>query len=336
MYQDPMPRRWLASFVRPMLASLAAAVLLAPSALADTRLTTVRALDAGTVPQSVPKDFVVTPNGYFHPSCVHEIESGAHVQANGDIRRANGALSKQGICAYPHYSQSGRRIEATAGQAALGDVEAEAIGAQSISWGWIAYSGTNSSATPAIGYLSASWKVPTAPSTKGSQTVYYFPGAQRTTIIQPVLGWNALSDNAWTLSSWNCCTNGQTNYSKFVSARAGDTISGVMTGTQCSGNTCQQWAITTKDVTTGASTTLNTKPAQAYNWVFGGVMEVYSINSCSQYPASGNIAFTNVKVATTAGQAFSPTFYPTTASVTPACSYGVNATPTATTLSWAP
>lgn len=315
----------------------AVALIAAQPAMAEptTKLTRVSALAIGVVPQSVPGNYVVTPNGYFHPSCVHEVEQGAHLLADGGVQHANGVVTQQGLCAYPHFSRHGERIEAAEGLAPSHKVASQ-LGTQSISWDWVEYSGTQSSATPAIGYLSATWQVPSNPSSHGSQTLYYFPGAQLNTIIQPVLGWNAEGDNAWTLSSWNCCTNGQTNYSKFISTKAGDTISGVMSGTSCSGNVCKQWAITTKDTTTGASTTLNAKPNQAFNWVFGGVMEVYNISSCTQYPTNGGITFSNVQVATTSQQLFSPTFYPTTASDTPACGYGVNTNPTTTTLKWTP
>ena len=76
--------------------------------------------------------------------------------------------------------------------------------------GWVASADTKSAGP--IGYLAADWLVPTAPTTNNNQTLYYFPGlestAQGNTILQPVLGWNAFGDSAWTLASWNCCLQG--------------------------------------------------------------------------------------------------------------------------------
>src|SRR6266568_4644975 len=45
-------------------------------------------------------DFVATPAGWFHRSCVHEIPNGAKVDAAGNVTRADGTTFQIPKCQY--------------------------------------------------------------------------------------------------------------------------------------------------------------------------------------------------------------------------------------------
>ena len=55
-------------------------------------------------------------------------------------------------------------------------------------------------------------------------------------------------------------------------------------------NTCSSWDIVTEDLRTGNfSALVNTSNfGQTFNWAFGGVLEIYNVASCSDYPNNPN------------------------------------------------
>lgn len=109
-------------------------------------------------PADVPEEFVNTPNGYFHPSCVHEVRESDVVHLD-HVRHADGSWTPHPACAHPHYDRSGK---------ARWDASPPTVD----SWvGQVA-----STNTQAVSWLSANWVVPTAPSTGTGQRLYFFPG----------------------------------------------------------------------------------------------------------------------------------------------------------------
>jgi hypothetical protein len=150
------------------------------------------------------------------------------------------------------------------------------------------------------------------------------------------LGWNSDYASAWGIASWNCCVNGTVSEATPTPASSGDLIYGYMFDTCGAGHkTCATWDIVTWDLTKNTfSELLNTSSySQIFNWAFGGVLEVYNIVQCGDYPngladaytgAGPSIHFYNqglynakyVKVA-------APAWTISTASgLTPSCSYG--------------
>lgn len=302
-----------------------AAVGLAHAAPALTR---VSDLQTAARPAHVPLDYVVTPNGYFHASCVKQLTAGDAVEADGSVLHRDGSRAAVAACAYPSFSVRGER-RAAGGQAAAGYD------------GWVADSNTDPSVTPAAGRLVADWTVPSAPSRVAGQTLYFFPGLEsvpRTfTILQPVLGWNGYKNNAWTMANWNCCIRGTTYTDDPFDVSAGDQIHGEMVGNCAAGNLCRTWNITSTDVTTGTSTTMSTKAYfQVFNWYFGGVLEVYGVSTCNQYPANGSVTYTNVLAYDTKGQPVMPVWSSDISSAAPACGYVVDATTNQTTITFDP
>ena len=242
-------------------------------------------------PAEVPDGYVITPFGYFHPSCVLEVAEGETLLADGHIiQRADGTLEDVPECKYPHFAVNGEIVAAGATK-----IESPTIN------GWVEYASVTTRTS--YGEIVANWVVPPAPTSVIGQVVYFFPGMEDikdvVSIIQPVLGWNmAYSDiSTWSIASWNCCPSGITDYSTPVAVNSGDVIQGTVESTCGAGTeSCPTWNITTADVTSGKSTTLSktSSEGQTFNWAFGGVLEAYEIVQCSEYPANSQLVFYNI------------------------------------------
>jgi len=238
-------------------------------------------------PATVPAGYVITPYGYFDPSCVTHLAKGDVVRQDANVvQHTNGASDNIHVCAYPHYKADGEKV--------MGDEKA--VDQPTISHAWVEYAGTTT--TSSYGFMYAYWNVPPAPSTNDGQTVYLFNGLEDysdvVTIIQPVLGWNSDYGSAWGIASWNCCVTGTVFEATPAPVNSGDLILGYMFDTCAAGTkSCSSWDIVTYDVTTGGeSELLNTSSfGQTFNWAFGGVLEVYNIAQCGDYPSNGLINF---------------------------------------------
>ncbi len=249
-------------------------------------------------PAAVPAGFVVTPFGYFHPSCVGHL-------ANGDVLRheekiiqhANGTYDKMHVCAYSHYRADGEEV--TGVERAVKD--------PNISHAWIEYASITT--TSAYGQIYSEWDVPPAPTNNDGQTVYLFNGLEDindvVTIIQPVLGWNSDYASAWGIASWNCCESGSVYEATPAHVSSGDILHGYVFDNCAAGTkTCPSWDIVIVDITNGNFSEYVDAAnfGQTFNWAFGGVLEVYNIVQCGDYPAAprddvySGIAFYNQSV----------------------------------------
>jgi hypothetical protein len=229
----------------------------------------------GTVkPAGVPADFVATPVGFFHPSCL------IHV----DAKQPLGARAAS-ACAYPHYDVTGKAIlPSLAPQNVTNDIE-----------GWSL--ADNSSYMPGVSKLSARWTVPPTPAQSG-QVLFFFPGTQSLdgksggTILQPVL---AYENSQWFVQSWNCCEGGgNAEFGDAVNVAPGDTIVGTNTGSNCNSATgiCNNWRIVTSDISNGGASTFDTLSfGHPHQWIFANVLEVYSLKSCDQLPTTGGVTY---------------------------------------------
>jgi hypothetical protein len=284
-------------------------------------------------PAGVPADYVITPFGYFHPSCVLRLAQGQTLLANGRVlQHADGTLEDIPACEYPHYAASGAITAAGATK-----LESPTIN------GWVESASVTTST--AYGEIVATWTVPPAPTSRNGEVVYFFPGLEDindvVSIIQPVLGWNMDDTNTpWTIASWNCCPSGITVESTPVNVNPGDTIVGTTVSTCGAGNeSCPTWNITTADVTTGGSTTLGNTPSegQTFNWAFGGVLEAYNITQCSDYPPNAALTYTDIALYDynfnlISNPAWSATYW--AQNETPQCNYNVQLAATQVTLSY--
>jgi hypothetical protein len=272
-------------------------------------------------PATVPADYVVTPFGYFHPSCVVHLAKGdVEREDENAIQHADGSYDKVPACAYLHYDSTGKAV--------TGDEQA--LKEPTISHDWIEYASTKTSGS--FGELYAYWIVPPAPSENNNQTVFLFPGLEDykhvVSIIQPVLAWNNDFASAWGISSWNCCANGVIWEATPTMVNSGDTILGYMYDTCAAGTlSCASWDVITKDLTSGNSSELTKTSSvdQTFNWAFAGALEVYGIVECGDYPTNGKITFYDLALFNDDfGQIASPSWSVTNASsgLTPQCNYG--------------
>ena len=63
-------------------------------------------------PANVPSDYVITPFGYFHPSCVRQTQEGETLLADGRIRFADGSEETAApACGFPRYTPKGELVE---------------------------------------------------------------------------------------------------------------------------------------------------------------------------------------------------------------------------------
>ena len=300
--------------------SLFLAFLASPTAYAQVRTRPNR-------PTGVPDRYAITPSGYFDPSCVRQLAKGETLREDGHVmQHADGTLENIPACNYPRYMANGEIV--VAGSAT---VEPPSIN----QWVEDAYTTT----TTSYAYVAATWTVPPAPTSNDGQRVYFFPGLEDNedvvSILQPVLGWNMDYSNisTWSIASWNCCASGNIWYSPFVAVNPGDTIQGFVAST-CSVGTlsCPTWNITAYDESSRTSTTLENAPndGQTFNWGFAGVLEVYNVSQCSDYPPNGLLSFSNVALYDYNFNLISTpnwSFY-TYPGLTPQCNYGGQVAPT--------
>ncbi len=290
-------------------------------------------------PTGVPADYVVTPFGYFHPSCVLQVRKGESLDAKGVLHQANGSTTQISPCRYPRFNALGKLISGT-GNTNKTDGPAEQ---PSIGHAWIEDSNTVTSPTSAYGKEVSTWTVPPLPLTHDGQTIYFFPGFedysdQATSILQPVIG--SYNGDQWTMSSWNCCMVGVTAESTPVAINPGDSIVGTSVMTCAAGTvSCATWNVITQDTTINQSTELSASPSegQTFNWGFGGVLEVYSVNQCLDYPPDGSLTITSLLYDSNLNQVSSPSWanaVNTDSSTQPQCDYNVTTTATATTLTY--
>jgi hypothetical protein len=280
-------------------------------------------------PAAVPEDYVITPFGYFHPSCVVHLKDGEKLLGTGlTVEHTDGTTTQVPPCEYPRYTSRGEII-----------FSGSSTEPPTITHSWVEYSGATTSSS--YGEIYATWNVPPTPISSDGQTIFLFPGLEDyndvVSIIQPVVGWNGDFKNAWGIASWNCCPSGTTDESSPIRVNVGDLIAGTVKST-CSAGTlsCSKWNITTQDVSLNKTTTLSNTPSegQTFNWAFAGALEVYNVVQCNDYPPNGaetfNVTLYNDEFQTISNPGWAvPDVW---GGLTPQCSYGGSATATQTTL----
>jgi hypothetical protein len=209
-------------------------------------------------PANVPPEFVVTPFGYMHPSCLKHLREGERAGQNRVVH-ADGTVEDVPACQYPRYNAKGEVFETATSTPPP----------PYINWDWVEYALDDYSTN--LGEETSTWVVPPAPTSHDGQVNYFFPGIGN--IMQPVMGWGADYPTGWGIASWICCSPAAE--SAAIQVNPGDLIQGTVTQ-DCSWGTssCSSWNVTTTDVTTGQTTTLGAEPTQ-----------------CSDYPPSGEIVY---------------------------------------------
>jgi len=280
-------------------------------------------------PAAVPANFVITPFGYFHPSCVLQLKKGESVKNGGVLHHADGSETQVSPCQYPHFGPSGAPASG-AGDAHNGTAiqSQEPAVEPAIGHSWIENAGVTT--TTAYGKEVSTWTVPPLPLMHDGQTIFFFPGFQdlgdaQTSILQPVIG--SYDGGQWTMASWNCCLAGTADESTPVAINPGDTIVGTSEMTCAAGTTsCATWNVITQDQTTKQSTELTATPSdgQTFNWAFAGVLEVYNLDQCLDYPPNASFAISSLLYDDNMNLIPSPNWVPSgvpASSVQPQCNY---------------
>jgi hypothetical protein len=252
-------------------------------------------------------DWVSTPGGWYHKSCVHEVPSGSRGEANGMVHRPDGTSIQIPPCHYPH----GQRRGQNGVPSGTADPSLDS---------WII--SRSRDVGTAHRSIVADWTVPLDPSVSysGAQVYYAFPGLSNSnTIIQPVLAYHHDGSNVWQLGSWSCgpsCT-----HSTLISTSAGHSIHGTVTASGCSGGTCT-WTIVTQDVTSSTSTTWTVTSDDGYQTSYSGVIEVHGgLTSCGAFPTNA-LKMTNVAITDASGTISSPSWFETlTSGLSPSCGW---------------
>jgi len=277
-------------------------------------------------PANVPNEYVITPFGYFHQSCVQRLEKGERLLPNGRVQHADGRVEENAAtCNYMHYTPNG--VPVVRGTS----LPPNSLTAPEVN-GWIENASiTTSSESKSYGALVATWTVPPHPVANDGQWLFFFPGFEdignTSSILQPVLQWY---QHQWAIASWNCCLNDIATESPVVNVSPGDLIYGSITS-NCPGGTlsCAAWNVLSLDMSTGQSTTLSNTPSegQVFNWAFGGVLEPYYVISCNDYPSNGKILFENITVFDQRLHPIAPPKWRETANTTqtPQCGYDAKA-----------
>lgn len=273
-------------------------------------------------PPTVPPDFVATPVGYFHRSCIFRVGEDEAVRQDY-IEKLDGTRRAFGRCARPSFDLAGNPRDLSNAPTATGWLASSQMWSAPLEW------------------ISATWTVPPPPVVVGSQVIYLFPGlvpGYNSYILQPVLAWNgeAALGQRWAIYSWDCCTLGNTFHSDPVPVEPGETIAGFVWGTGCDQQTgiCSDWQVRTSGQY--ASSTVPSFPpgsvGQALPLAVGGALEVRNLDSCNQLPPVSAYTFSNTSVRQVGGATISPTWAPHVDSTTPACVSSVGVSSSTTTI----
>lgn len=260
-------------------------------------------------------DLVLTPDGYYDRSCVHEVPNGSHV--NGLTRivtRPDGTTYHLGKCLYP-----GRRDRNGVRDTSPVDD------------GWMEWADTVANYATDI---AAHWKVPAAPggSYSGNDLYYSFPGLQDAVyVLQPVIqyGYNSsFGGSYWSAASWHCNSGSDCTHSKPITTVSdSDAIVGEVSSGACVAGQCS-WTVTTVDSTKGTRTSMTWTDTIAYYDAVGGAVEVKNLTSCDQYPQTG-VFFSGISLQEN-GQSVTPSWNHTINpnSESPSCNFKVTSTAT--------
>jgi MYXO-CTERM domain-containing protein len=217
-------------------------------------------------------------------------------------------------CARERYDRGGRRVAPPADdQGGTTPVLPAPIPATSIYDGYIVYYVSSGAIMP-NSTLTTDWIVPPAPANVATQDIAFFNDVLTTAgggdILQPVLDFNGESRGKWAIESEHCCLSGNDMQSTITVVAPGDLIRGIVAGTGCdTTGVCQSWTVTTTDVTSGKSTTLNTTaPNGVPNGVSPGSLETYDVSSCDMFPGGGATTFMNNTLAGPNGAVQTPRY----------------------------
>jgi len=226
---------------------------------------------------------VLTPGGFRNASLVHYVQPQHEVQHTATVKRIRNTQTNQ--------------FNIIKEQVILPD-EVPALNT-----GWICYaSWTNDTGSP-ITEFKTSWVVPPEPATKGQQTIFLFNGIDplntSTGILQPVLQWGISAAGGgpyWAIASWYVAGDGHAYHTDLVRVGAGDRLQGVMTLASSQGGLFDY----VSEFIGIAGTRLPVVGLPELVWC-NETLEAYSVEQCSDYPATSKTTFGDISISTAAG-----------------------------------
>ncbi len=276
---------------------------------------------SGANPATVPSSTspMIAPNGQvMAPGCVSFVQDGAKVFGNGTVVNLDGSRQVLGSTCHSQV-----RPLTLSGYVANGN-DLLATGSNPIYTGY------------------TYWTVPPNPSTCSSssgQLLFFWNGLEPNgadsggELLQPVLahGYNGGGFGCYYyLQSWYLYGGGSIVSSE-LTVSVGDQIFGYMHYLGTNQGTCCWWYIQASDVTSGQTTyeQVQTSTYGGYNsmlWYFGGVLEAYSVSSCTELPngSSGSTDFTSQTLTDSTGTSITPYWNTATTTSSPSCGYGVS------------
>ncbi|HEY5086101.1 MAG TPA: hypothetical protein VII66_01970 [Gemmatimonadaceae bacterium] len=251
-------------------------------------------------------EYVLTPNGYYHRSCVYEVPEGAKLK-RGIITHRDGTSYAVPTCLHPGPLGGGAPGLRLGGGGNGLPVPS--------THGWVTYGYNFTASGQTIRHVGARWIVPQIPASYGGGTNFLFPGAQNSnTIVQPVLQYGPSSAGGgqyWTVTGWMCgptCAHGI-----LQQVNVGDVLGGTVDASNCFGGGCD-WAITVYDSTLSHSTTLvegagslGSETDDNYNFAVGGALEIWNLSVCNHL-TGGKHLFSQISFKDNNGSTFAPTW----------------------------
>lgn len=275
-------------------------------------------------------DWVRTPAGLVHKDCVHRVPNDTTVDRDGAVL-PSGERQTFPACAHP-------RLVNPAGDAKS---RATAVTQDFPTDGWLVSTWWDSPTW--VRRMTADYTVPAAPASNGAVDFFFSslePAAQNE-IVQPVLTYGANNDgngnpiggNNWYINSWYVPPTGSAVIGPTVQVSPGDTIRGLMDGTNCSntGTNCT-WIVSSVSARTGQESRINVQSPPAYPTVQGGVFEAYGATSCAMFPADRHITFSNIRVYGPTLNALTPSYH--TYNPNPECGMSASYSSTSTDIRW--
>lgn len=226
------------------------------------------------------KGLVVTPGGFRPKSFTHKVSRDSVLEsANRNIVLKNTKTGK--LKEFPVQEVAKRNM------LALGS-------------GWIAYAFWNNGTGEAVTSFKTSWTVPSNPVDQSNQTIFIFNGIQNYGanfgILQPVLQWGTSAAGGgqyWSIASWYVTSDGHAYYTSLIKVNAHDRLTGVMTLTNKTGNLFSYNC----EFENYPQSVLTVNNIAELIWC-NQAMEAYSVNACSNYPATNVTAMGNIAINT--------------------------------------
>jgi hypothetical protein len=258
--------------------------------------------DGQNVGSDIPPGKVLTPIGLVDAECSWEVPFDAVADDEGNVTRNGVVIARHRPCTP---EQMGRGKAALAKAAGAKGGAGDSLQPPTIPQAWVDDTWAMAGFVSGLkfyNYMKAEWTVPRDPPwcIWGCPLLYYFPSFTSTNneeILQPVLqhGNNGEfgGNNSWAIASWYCLKTA-CQHSPPLAASAGENLLGQI---QITSNSPLKYWIATSNLTRGYYTYLDANtPKGPFTNVQGGVMEVWRILTCGQYPQDHALTFHDILV----------------------------------------